>query len=322
VGIGTSSPSAKLHVDGSINVSNGTISVNDNSAYGAVLYSSGLKLFNNTIDVEVTQVDNNLGGYDFTPSGILSTNGFSVLDGNGPVIFYNLPEDGDIVLFSNFQNPVSNGIYRLDHIPDIDPEYPQYAFKGVRATSYTNGTSIPNGYRVKITEINSSARFVLNKYSNGNSIIGTNSLVFEYDAGEAVMTIQDSLDVDFIAAISAKEKYFKIQHPNPDSGYSFLQYGSLESPYHGVRLTGKDKLKNGICEIFLPDYLKYLIHEEDISIQLTNHGHHKILYVDKIELKNNKVIIKGYKSKSGGPYEFYWSFTGIRKDVPILIPEQ
>ena len=322
VGIGTSSPSSKLHVDGSINVSNGTINVNDNSVYGAVLYSSGLKLFNNTIDVEVTQVDNNLGGYDFTPSGILSTNGFSVLDGNGPVIFYNLPEDGDIVLFSNFQNPVSNGIYRLDHIPDIDPEYPQYVFKGVRATSYTNGTSIPNGYRVKIAEINSSARFVLNKYSNGNSIIGTNSLVFEYDAGEAVMTIQDSLDVDFIAAISAKEKYFKIQHPNPDSGYSFLQYGSLESPYHGVRLTGKDKLKNGICEIFLPDYLKYLIHEEDISIQLTNHGHHKILYVDKIDLKNNKFIIKGYKSKSGGPYEFYWSFTGIRKDVPNLIPEQ
>ena len=147
-------------------------------------------------------------------------------------------------------------------------------------------------------------------------------MIFEYDAGEAVMTIQNSLDVDFIAAISAKEKYFKIQHPNPDSVYSFLQYGSLESPYHGVRLTGKDKLKNGICEILLPDYLKYLIHEEDVSIQLTNHGHHKILYVDKIDLINNKFIIKGYKSKSGGPYQFYWSFTGIRKDVPNLIPEQ
>jgi hypothetical protein len=108
----------------------------------------------------------------------------------------------------------------------------------------------------------------------------------------------------------------------PNSKYSSLQYGSLESPYHGVRLTGKDKLKNGTCEILLPDYLKYLIHEEDVSIQLTNHGHHKMLYVDKIDLKNNKFIIKGYRSKSGGPFSFYWSFTGIRKDVSILIPEQ
>lgn len=315
VGIGTSSPLAKLHVHGSINVSNGTISVNDNSTYGAVLYSSGLKLFNNTIDVEVTQVDNNLGGYDFTPSGFLTANGFSVLDGGGPAIFYNLPEDGDIVLFSNFENPVNNGIYRLDQIAE-------YQFKAIRATSYTNGTSIPNGYRVKITEIGNLGKFILNKYSPGNSIIGTNSLVFEYDAGEEVMTIQNSLDVDFIAAISAKEKYFKIKHPDPNSKYSSLQYGSLESPYHGVRLTGKDKLKNGICEILLPDYLKHLIHEEDVSIQLTNHGHHKMLYVDKIDLKNNKFIIKGYRSKSGGPYQFYWSFTGIRKDVPNLIPEQ
>ena len=322
VGIGTSSPSAKLHVNGSINVSNGTINVNDNSAYGAVLYSSGLKLFNNTIDVEVTQVDNNLGGYDFTPSGFLTANGRTVMGGGGPEIFSNLPEDGDIVLFSNFENPINNGIYRLDHIPDIDPEYPQYVFKGVRATSYTNGTSIPNGYRVKIAEINTSARFVLNRYDNGNSIIGTNSLVFEYDAGEAVMTIQNSLDVDFIAAISAKEKYFKIKHPDPNSKYSSLQYGSLESPYHGVRLTGKDRINNGVCEVYLPDYLKHLIHEEDVSIQLTNHGHHKILYVDKIDLKNNKFIVKGYRSKSGGPFNFYWSFTGIRKDVSILIPEQ
>jgi hypothetical protein len=314
VGIGTSSPLAKLHVDGSINVSNGTISVNDNSTYGAVLYPSGLRLFNNTIDAEVTQVDNNLEGYDFTPSGFLTANGFNVLGGGGPSIFYNLPEDGDIVLFSNFENPVNNGIYRLDQIAE-------YQFKAIRATSYTNGTSIPNGYRV-IVNNGSPLKFILNRYSPGNSIIGTNPLVFEYDVGEDVMTIQNSLDVDFVASISAKEKYFKIKHPDPESGFSHLQYGSLESPYNGVRLTGKDKLKNGICEIFLPDYLKYLIHEEDISIQLTNHGHHKILYVDKIDLKNNKVIIKGYKSKSGGPYEFYWSFTGIRKDVPNLIPEQ
>jgi hypothetical protein len=122
--------------------------------------------------------------------------------------------------------------------------------------------------------------------------------------------------------ITAEQKFFKIKHPDPESGYSHLQYGSLESPYNGVRLTGKDKLNKGVCEVYLPDYLKHLIYEEDVSIQLTNYGHHKMLYVDKIDLKNNKFIVKGYRSKSGGPFNFYWSFTGIRKDVSILIPEQ
>ena len=122
--------------------------------------------------------------------------------------------------------------------------------------------------------------------------------------------------------ITAEQKFFKIKHPDPESGYSHLQYGSLESPYNGVRLTGKDRINKGVCEVYLPNYLKHLIHEEDVSIQLTNHGHHKMLYVDKIDLKNNKFIVKGYRSKSGGPFNFYWSFTGIRKDVSILIPEQ
>lgn len=323
--IGLLSPSqgkfTNLFTNGSINVSNGTINVNElNSQYSAVVSSYGLKLFDNTIDAEVTQVDTNLGGYDFTPSGFLTANGFTVLGGSGPIIFNNLPEDNDIVLFSNFENPVNNGIYRLEQIPDSDPEYPQYKFKAIRATSYTNGSSIPNRYGVRVND-NNSRKFILNRYSNGNSIIGTDPLVFEYDSGDEVMTIQDSLDVDFVGAIAAKAKYFRIKHPDPNSPYSVLQYGSLESPYNGIRLTGKDKLNKGICEVRLPNYLKHLIHEEDISIQLTNKGHHKILYVDKIDLNNSSFTVKGYRSKTGGPFEFFWTFSGVRKDIDPLIVE-
>jgi hypothetical protein len=166
--------------------------------------------------------------------------------------------------------------------------------------------------------------------TNGGGVAGISSNIY----GDTVYILANNLNNSLVQSatfdafgintqqITAEQKFFKIKHPDPESGYSHLQYGSLESPYNGVRLTGKDKLNKGVCEVYLPNYLKHLIYEEDISIQLTNYGHHKILYVDKIDLKNNKFIVKGYRSKSGGPFNFYWSFTGIRKDVSILIPEQ
>jgi hypothetical protein len=228
---------------------------------------------------------------------------------------------GELVLFKEFTGAraIYNGIYSIQNAsPNVESN-----IRFVRASGYTNGTTLNNGFSVNVSNNNIQQKYIL----NGTSTIGTDNLIFAPDLGQPVMNIASNKDVSFTQGLSsqtvtAKEKYFKIQHPDPDSGYSFLQYGSLESPYHGVRLTGKDKLNKGVCEILLPDYLKYLIHEENVSIQLTNYGHHKMLYVDKIDLKNNKFIVKGYRSKSGGPFNFYWSFTGIRKDVPNLIPEQ
>ena len=228
---------------------------------------------------------------------------------------------GDLVLFTNLDDPVYNGVYKVETpIP-----YNDLAVQFVRASGFINGTVLNNGISVYVA--NNNKKFILNKDIVGTSTVGTSSLLFTVDDGQSVMNILDTTDVVFAQGVSsqtiiAEQKFFKIKHPDPESGYSHLQYGSLESPYNGVRLTGKDRINKGVCEVYLPNYLKHLIHEEDVSIQLTNHGHHKMLYVDKIDLKNNKFIIKGYRSKSGGPFNFYWSFTGIRKDVSILIPEQ
>ena len=228
---------------------------------------------------------------------------------------------GDLVLFTNLDDPVYNGVYKVETpIP-----YNDLAVQFVRASGFINGTVLNNGISVYVA--NNNKKFILNKDIAGTSTVGTSSLLFTVDDGQSVMNILDTTDVVFAQGVSsqiitAEQKFFKIKHPDPESGYSHLQYGSLESPYNGVRLTGKDRINKGVCEVYLPNYLKHLIHEEDVSIQLTNHGHHKMLYVDKIDLKNNKFIVKGYRSKSGGPFNFYWSFTGIRKDVSILIPEQ
>ena len=117
--------------------------------------------------------------------------------------------------------------------------------------------------------------------------------------------------------IQAATKSFSIKHPTKKG--KRLTYGSLESPYHGVRLTGFDQIYNGICVVQLPDYINSLVKEEGINIQLTNYKHGNTLYVDNVDLTKNQFTVKasGLLARSFN-YDFYWTFTAIRKDVPEI----
>jgi len=123
-------------------------------------------------------------------------------------------------------------------------------------------------------------------------------------------------------AFSATTKSFRIPHPTKLE--HDLVYGSLESPYHGVRLTGKGKTKGNRAEIFLPDYVKSLIDEETVNIQLTVIKCAKILYIENIIIDDNKFTVKYDKPwyEKCKDIEFYWDFTAERKDVPKLIVEE
>ena len=123
-------------------------------------------------------------------------------------------------------------------------------------------------------------------------------------------------------AFSATTKSFRIPHPTKLE--HDLVYGSLESPYHGVRLTGKGKTKGNRAEIFLPDYIKSLIDEETVNIQLTAIKCAKILYIENIIIDDNKFTVKYDKPwyEKCKDIEFYWDFTAERKDVPKLIVEE
>ena len=115
--------------------------------------------------------------------------------------------------------------------------------------------------------------------------------------------------------LSAATKSFLICHPSEKG--KMLQYGSLESPYHGIRLTGKNKLINNSIIINLPSYISNLVSEEGINIQITNINHDKVLYVKQINIKENNFVV-GVSCLLSSECEFYWSFTAIRKDVPML----
>jgi len=302
-------------------VKEGVIRVNNSflNTFNMTINSSGINIVDTAANTTVNHVSTiSLPAYLLSNTSWNAGTLFSIWETQANIAI------GDLVLFTNFDSSIYNGIYKVETpLPTGDGYFGNIRF--VRASGFINGTVLTNGISIYATK--NSQKFILNKDIPGTSTVGSSSLLFTVDDGQSVMNILDNKDVVFSEGVSsqvitAEQKFFKIKHPDPESGYSHLQYGSLESPYNGVRLTGKNKLSKGICEVYLPNYLKHLIYEENISIQLTNYGHHKMLYVDKIDLKNNKFIVKGYRSKSGGPFNFYWSFTGIRKDVPNLIPEQ
>lgn len=113
----------------------------------------------------------------------------------------------------------------------------------------------------------------------------------------------------FSGHLSATTKSFLIKHPTKEGRK--LQYGSLESPYHGIRLTGRDQLINGSCVVELPDYVSALVHD-DVNIQLTPIGRN-VVWVEEHDLESNTFTVKG--DQSG---KFYWSFTAVRKDIEPL----
>lgn len=128
-------------------------------------------------------------------------------------------------------------------------------------------------------------------------------------------------NVDISGTLSAVAKSFDIEHPTKEG--MRLVYGSLESPYHGVRLTGESCLIKGESKVFLPDYISSLCKQEDSSVQITNIKHGKVLWVEEINIEKNYFIIKtDIEEHDNKLYNFFWSFTAIRKDIEDLVVEK
>jgi hypothetical protein len=72
----------------------------------------------------------------------------------------------------------------------------------------------------------------------------------------------------------------------------------------------------------LPNYISNLIHKDKVHIQLTNHKHSKVLYVDSIDIDQNRFTVKcdAWSSKFK-TLKFFWLLNGVRKDIEELQTE-
>lgn len=141
--------------------------------------------------------------------------------------------------------------------------------------------------------------------------------------GAGVVTCSIALDNGNIVtsgSLSAASKSFLIDHPTKEG--MKLQYGSLESPYHGVRLTGEAVIYGDSVTVNLPDYIHGLCRQEGSQVQITNIRHGKVLWVESIDVDNDNFVIGMDRQMSDSKeYKFYWSFTGVRKDIEDIIVE-
>ena len=161
--------------------------------------------------------------------------------------------------------------------------------------------------------------------SNGNFGIGSGISSVPsrfYVSGNSVLQgdLTVSGNTTITGHLSAASKSFLIDHPTQTN--KKLQYGSLESPYHGIRLTDKNKISAEVVKVYLPEYISSLVNDEKINIQLTNINHDKILFIKEVNINENNFIVgmnRGWFDKN--EYEFYWSFTAERKDIPKLTVE-
>jgi len=159
----------------------------------------------------------------------------------------------------------------------------------------------------------------------GGVLSGSNDFWWDNSNGRVgIGTSSPSFKLEVNGDFAASTKSFVIQHPTKP-GWK-LRYGSLESPYHGVRLTGEAEVVDGICEVVLPDYISTLCKQEGAQVQVTNLGHNKMLWVDSLNVVDNKFVVKSkhwffMKLFGKKSYKFYWSFTAVRKDIDDMVVE-
>ncbi len=211
---------------------------------------------------------------------------------------------------------------------------------GAKLNTYASGSNLSvfkvdggNGTLFEVTDQLSGSLFSVNDVSglpllevfSNNRIVagkyGSNALVIS-GSSVGIGTTTPAYKLQVNGSFGATTKSFVIDHPTKEG--KKLVYGSLESPYHGIRLTGRNMLIDGECKVQLPDYIYKLARSESVNIQITPIKCGKVIYVDEISVENNYFVVKYDKSllESYKNYEFFWDFTATRSDVEQLVVEQ
>ena len=155
---------------------------------------------------------------------------------------------------------------------------------------------------------------------NVTNLADASLLFVRNDGNVGVGTTAPDYKLHVNGSFAATTKSFRIKHPSKPN--HILEYGSLESPYHGVRLTGRGKVSGSSGQVALPEYLKNLVHDDErVTIQLTNYRHGKLLYVSAIDLQHDAFFV-ACDTSSDTDLEFFWCLTAVRKDIAEMVVER
>jgi hypothetical protein len=176
-------------------------------------------------------------------------------------------------------------------------------YTGWVAAARVNSTTsaFGSGYLEFITAGSSGGnqQSVLTLHGNGNVTIG------QVAASDYRLFVNGSF--------AATTKSFVIDHPSPDKAGWKLRYASLEGPENGVYIRGRLTNNN---VIHLPDYWRYLVDVNSISVEITPVGKYQKLYVEKIQ--PHFILIA---TESDQPVNCFYTVYAERKDVDKLVVE-
>lgn len=298
VGIGTSSPSTKLEVDGTVTATgfSGTVQPK------ATTQAAG----NNTANYYAKLVTFNPGGSTVRDCNLILG-----------VTAHDQGNSGTAIISVKFRSNGTTQEYTADVAFMSKTGASLFDKDAFQIFSDGNLTAQDNNTDIELWVKKSSSYSALEVHEISKAITGgTTTLTYHTDSAwqssaptnntftTTTQGIELNLDTIVDGSLSATTKSFDIEHPTKEG--MRLHHGSLEGPEHGVYHRGVGA--SSVVE--LPDYWTGLVDEDSITVQLTPKGSFQQLFVRKVE--GNKVHVDAV---DGGELSFYYNIYGTRKDV-------
>jgi hypothetical protein len=282
VGIGTSSPSQRLHVEG-----NGYFSGN----VGIGTSSPAARLHVNGGDAHFTNNNTTLQILPGSLFGQSQANAATLeIPGNGIIgIWDTLRTTGDLNVGGNYFSlgGGTNPTYR--RVEAFVQDMGGGAYVGAVQTFGPNGS-----------------RNTLVGYTGGYPNHGA------LGVGDAAGNLQAGMTIDGngYGEVWADSKFFRV--PDPDDPTRDIWYGCIEGPELAMYVRGTARLVNGRARIELPDHFRKLADEQGMTVQLTpRSAESKGLAAVRVSLDGIEVaeLLNGR-----GNYEFDWEVKAVRKE--------